>query len=137
MAMLTGTHLAPAGPKSSLDDTIHSQPALFVAGLAAVEKLRVSDPAVVASASACAGLSLGEYAALVFAGVLSFEDGLKVVQVRAQSMAQAAQQGSHGMLSVVGVADAELEAICAKVVHNSRTGCVIHRLLADVYVGDA
>ena len=47
-------------------------------GLAAVEKLRAEDPKLVDSCSAAAGLSLGEYCALVFAGALSFEDGLKV-----------------------------------------------------------
>lgn len=114
-----------AGPKASLDDTVNSQPALFVAGLAAVEKLRADNPSVVESASACAGLSLGEYCALVFAGVLSFEDGLKVVKVRAQSMAAAAKQGQHGMLSVVGMADPELENICNNVVKNSPPGCAL------------
>jgi [acyl-carrier-protein] S-malonyltransferase len=54
------------------------QPALFVAGLAAVERLRAQNPAAVDACAACAGLSLGEYAALVFAGAMSFEDGLKV-----------------------------------------------------------
>lgn len=54
------------------------QPALFVAGLAAVEKLRQDTPEAVAGCSAAAGLSLGEYTALVFAGALTFEDGLKV-----------------------------------------------------------
>jgi [acyl-carrier-protein] S-malonyltransferase len=49
-----------------------------VPGLAAVEKLRAEDPKLVDSCSAVAGLSLGEYCALVFAGALSFEDGLKV-----------------------------------------------------------
>ena len=56
-----------------------SQPALYVAGLAAVEKLRVEDAAAVEQCSAVAGLSLGEYCALVFAGALTFEDGLKVL----------------------------------------------------------
>ena len=54
------------------------QPALFVAGLAAVEKLRGESPASVDGCSAAAGLSLGEYTALVFAGAMSFRDGLKV-----------------------------------------------------------
>ena len=57
------------------------QPALFVGGLAAVEKLRQDDPEAVAGCSAAAGLSLGEYTALVFAGALSFEDGLKVPSI--------------------------------------------------------
>lgn len=55
----------------------YAQPALFVAGLAAVEALRKEDAAAVQRCSVCAGLSLGEYTALVFAGALSFEDGLK------------------------------------------------------------
>eukprot|EP00239_Pterosperma_sp_CCMP1384_P002941 CAMPEP_0197849424 /NCGR_PEP_ID=MMETSP1438-20131217/12016_1 /TAXON_ID=1461541 /ORGANISM="Pterosperma sp., Strain CCMP1384" /LENGTH=532 /DNA_ID=CAMNT_0043462101 /DNA_START=62 /DNA_END=1657 /DNA_ORIENTATION=- len=104
------------GPKAKLDDTVHAQPALFVAGLAAVEKLRQENPSAVEGASACAGLSLGEYTALVFAGVLSFEDALKVVKVRAESMSAAAKMGDpHGMLTIVGLSDPDLEAICAQV----------------------
>ena len=67
-----------AGPKDKLDDTTVAQPALFVAGLAAVERLRSTDPGTVEACSATAGLSLGEYCALVFSGAMSFEDGLKV-----------------------------------------------------------
>lgn len=108
--------LCNQGPKESLDDTIHSQPALFVAGLAAVERLRAEDPSLVDSVSATAGLSLGEYTALVFAGAMSFEDGLKVVKVRAESMSAAAKVGRpHGMLSVVGLSDPDLEDVCAQV----------------------
>lgn len=66
------------GPKSALDDTVKCQPAMFVASLAAVEKLKEENPDLVQKCSAVAGLSLGEYTALVFAGALSFEDGLKV-----------------------------------------------------------
>lgn len=66
------------GPKSKIDDTQFSQPALFVGGLCAVEKLKAENPAAYEGVSCTAGLSLGEYTALVFAGVLSFEDGLKV-----------------------------------------------------------
>lgn len=70
-----------AGPAEKLDKTECSQPALFVAGLAAVELLKSQGPegaAMVAGCGLTAGLSLGEYCALVFAGALSFEDGLKV-----------------------------------------------------------
>ena len=103
------------GPKEDLDNTIYSQPALFVAGLAAVERLRAENPSAVDSAAATAGLSLGEYTALVFAGAMTFEDGLKVVKVRAESMSAAAKSARpHGMLSVVGLSDADLEAVCAE-----------------------
>ena len=101
------------GPKEKLDDTAFAQPALFVAGLAAVEKLRAESPETVASCSRAAGLSLGEYTALVFAGAMSFEDGLRVVRCRAEAMKAAAAQGDHGMLSVVGLADDVLETCVA------------------------
>ncbi|KAG1664705.1 hypothetical protein FOA52_006680 [Chlamydomonas sp. UWO 241] len=112
------------GPKEALDATERAQPALFVAGLAAVELLRSrsdSDSRAVDAVAAAAGLSLGEYAALVFAGVLSFEDGLKVVAVRSTSMAAAAAVhgplGPHGMCSIVGLPDEKLgplvERVCA------------------------
>eukprot|EP00798_Chlamydomonas_sp_ICE-L_P030961 gene30961-17152_t len=70
------------GPKEKLDNTCFAQPALFVAGLAAVEVLRSTDPSALSRCVAAAGLSLGEYSALVFAGALSFEDGLKVVLLK-------------------------------------------------------
>ncbi|KXZ47596.1 hypothetical protein GPECTOR_34g755 [Gonium pectorale] len=108
------------GPQSALDDTRVAQPALFVAGLAAVELLRQRDPRVVDSCAGCAGLSLGEYTALVFAGALSFEEGLRVVKARGEAMAAAAAAppGSgarpHGMLSVVGLGDAALAGLAAE-----------------------
>ncbi len=111
---------------------MYAQPALFLAGLAAVEKLRAENPSLADSASACAGLSLGEYSALVFAGVLSLEDGLKVVKVRAESMAAAAKQGEHGMLSVVGVADPDLEQMCSDAVAECGPGCVVEACGADL-----
>jgi [acyl-carrier-protein] S-malonyltransferase len=107
--------LCAEGPKDKLDDTVFAQPALFVAGLAAVERLRADNPAAAGAAAAAAGLSLGEYTALVFAGAMSFEDGLRVVKARAESMSAAAKQGrAHGMLSVVGLSDGDLEAVCAE-----------------------
>lgn len=96
------------GPKEKLYDTAFAQPALFVAGLAAVEKLRHENPEVVNRCGRVAGLSLGEYTTLVFAGSMSFEDGLKVVQIRAEAMKEAASMGDQGMLSVIGLDDATL-----------------------------
>ena len=73
-------HLCIEGPQQSLDETLHSQPALFVAGLSAIEKLRSEEQTVLESATATAGFSLGEITALCFSGAISFEDGLQVRQ---------------------------------------------------------
>ncbi|HEY0984490.1 ACP S-malonyltransferase [Schlesneria sp.] len=89
------------GPAERLDTTAISQPALFVSSLAALEMLRAEQPDVVENCSMAAGLSLGEYTALVFAGVMSFEDGLRVVQARGAAMQQAADANPSGMVSAL------------------------------------
>ncbi len=63
-------HLCIEGPAEALEATDVSQPAIFVASLAALESLKASNPDLVASAEAAAGLSLGEYTALMFAGAI-------------------------------------------------------------------
>lgn len=100
------------GPTEDLDSTIYSQPALFVTSLAAIESLRAELPDVVLSCEAVAGLSLGEYTALVFAGVLSFEDGLRVVQQRGMAMQKAADATAGGMVSILGLERSEVEKLC-------------------------
>ncbi|MBY0586932.1 ACP S-malonyltransferase [bacterium] len=99
------------GPAEKLNATDVSQPALFVASLAAVEKLRVEDPALIDACSAAAGLSLGEYTALSFAGAISFEDGLRVVKTRGEAMQAAAQATPSSMASVIGLDQDSLQAI--------------------------
>lgn len=64
------------GPKEDLDSTVISQPAIFVSSMAALEKLKLTDPAGYESCTVAMGLSLGEYTALCFAGAFSFEDGI-------------------------------------------------------------
>ena len=95
--------LCTEGPAADLDSTVHSQPALFVSSLAALEQLKQDSPEVVENCSAAAGLSLGEYTALVFAGVMEFEAGLKVVQERGRAMQDAADAVSSGMISILGM----------------------------------
>lgn len=102
------------GPKEKLDSTVISQPALFVAGLAAVEQLRQDDAAAFESVAAAAGLSLGEYTALVFADAIGFEDGLRVVKIRGESMQAAADATPSGMVGVLGLDDAKLAELCEK-----------------------
>src|SRR5262249_4268822 len=101
------------GPAERLNATVISQPALFVSSLAALEALKASDPAAVSACTAAAGLSLGEYSALVFAGALTFRDGLRVVQRRGQAMQAAADATAGGMVSVLGLEQPQVEELCA------------------------
>lgn len=100
------------GPAEKLDSTVFSQPALFVTSLAAIEWLRAKNPEVVAGCTAAAGLSLGEYTALVFAEVLSFEDGLAVVQERGRAMQDAADAVASGMVSILGLEAEKIDQLC-------------------------
>jgi [acyl-carrier-protein] S-malonyltransferase len=100
-----------SGPPETLNATNHSQPALFVASLAALEALKDQSPQVVEDCQAVAGLSLGEYTALVFAGVLEFEAGLKIVQERGSAMQAAAEAVSSGMVSVLGMERSQVEEL--------------------------
>jgi [acyl-carrier-protein] S-malonyltransferase len=102
------------GPAELLDSTVHSQPALFVASLAALESLKINNPAAVQGCQAAAGLSLGEYTALVFAGVMDFEDGLRVVQTRGAAMQDASDRAASGMVSILGLDRPAVEALCVQ-----------------------
>ena len=102
------------GPADELDSTVYSQPAIFVTSLAALESLRAESPDVVLACEATAGLSLGEYTAMVFAGVMEFEDGLMLVQRRGAAMQEAADATPSGMVSILGLEQVEVEALCEK-----------------------
>jgi [acyl-carrier-protein] S-malonyltransferase len=100
------------GPADVLDSTIYSQPALFVTSLAALESLRAQSPEVVDSCGAAAGLSLGEYTAMVFAGVMDFDEGLMMVQKRGAAMQEAADATPSGMVTILGLDRAAVESLC-------------------------
>ena len=102
------------GPKEKLDSTAVSQPAIYVASLAALESLRAKEPGVEADCIATAGLSLGEFTALAFAGALSFADGLRLVKTRGEAMQAASDATPSGMVSVLGLDLAKTEELCAK-----------------------
>ena len=102
------------GPADDLDSTVYSQPALFVTSLAALEALRVQSPAVVEQCEAAAGLSLGEYTAMVFADVMDFEDGLTLVQKRGAAMQEASDATPSGMVSILGLERAKVEELCQR-----------------------
>ncbi len=100
------------GPEEKLNSTVISQPALYVCSLAALESLKAEHPDVVDSVSAVAGLSLGEYTAIAFAGGIGFEDGLRLVQKRGQAMQEASDATPSGMVSVLGLDREQVEAVC-------------------------
>ncbi|XP_005090549.3 malonyl-CoA-acyl carrier protein transacylase, mitochondrial [Aplysia californica] len=98
-----------AGPKSELDKTIYCQPAVMITSLAAIEKLREEHPKAVENCVATAGFSVGEFSALVFSGVISFPDAVKLVKVRAEAMQRASETVSSGMLTVFLAHDSDLK----------------------------
>jgi [acyl-carrier-protein] S-malonyltransferase len=104
--------ICTGGPEEALTATDVSQPAIFVASLAALEKLRAETPEIVPQCVAAAGLSLGEYTALAFGDAFSFEDGLRLVQKRGQAMQAAAKATSSSMASVLGLETSKVEELC-------------------------
>lgn len=103
------------GPESRLEQTKYCQPAMYISGLAAIEKLRADKPERVEQCKAVAGLSLGEYTALTVAGVFTVETGLRIVKLRGEAMQEAAEQSKQSMLSVAGLDQATLDKCCADV----------------------
>ncbi len=99
------------GPEDQLRLTRNTQPALLTVSTAAWRVLasRVPAPAV------AAGHSLGEYSALVAAGVLSFADALRAVRLRGEAMQDAVPVGVGAMAALIGPSPEEVEALCAKV----------------------
>lgn len=89
------------GPAEELTRTSHCQPGIFVASVACFTALKKELPELDIVASA--GLSLGEWSALHAAGVLSFEDTVKVLEARGRFMQDACDQSDGGMCSVIGL----------------------------------
>uniref|UniRef100_A0A2K6VPX1 PKS_AT domain-containing protein n=1 Tax=Onchocerca volvulus TaxID=6282 RepID=A0A2K6VPX1_ONCVO len=88
------------GPKSKLDQTIYCQPAMFVSSLAAWEKAKTEDETLNARTTDVAGFSVGEFAALVLSEVLSFEDALRLVKIRAEAMQECSLRQHSGMITI-------------------------------------
>nr|XP_018903825.1 PREDICTED: probable malonyl-CoA-acyl carrier protein transacylase, mitochondrial [Bemisia tabaci] len=88
------------GPIEELSKTVHSQPAIFVCSLAAVERLKEEQPTAIENCMAAAGYSLGEISALTFAGALTFERALMLVKVRAEAMQLASEMAPGGMATI-------------------------------------
>ena len=99
------------GPSEKLNATNISQPAIFVASMAALEQLKATDPAALEGVTNTAGLSLGEYTALTFAGAITFADALTVVKARGEAMQAAAEATPSGMVAVLAIDVPDVEAL--------------------------
>jgi [acyl-carrier-protein] S-malonyltransferase len=97
------------GTEEDLKQTRVTQPAIFLHSVIAFKSIDNARPEMVA------GHSLGEFSALVANGVLSFEDGLKLVSIRATAMQKACETNPSTMAAVLGLEDAKVEEICALV----------------------
>ena len=102
--------LAQQGPAEQLALTEITQPIMLVAGVATYRAWRAAGGA---APDWVAGHSLGEFTALVAAGTLSFEDAVDLVRVRGELMRDAVPGGQGGMAAVLGLEDADMEAVCA------------------------
>lgn len=94
------------GPKETLTQTVHSQVAIYVTSVAIWRVLCEKYPMLTPDFSA--GLSLGEYTAITAAGIVSFEEGLKLVAARGKYMQEACETHPSGLAAVLGMTAAEL-----------------------------
>lgn len=103
--------LIAEGPKEELDLTTNTQPVMLTAAVAMYRAWIAAGgkiPALVA------GHSLGEYSALVAAGVIAFKDAVPLVRFRATAMQEAVPVGQGGMAAILGLSDADVLAVCAE-----------------------
>lgn len=102
-----------SGSDEDLKQTNVTQPAVFLHSVIAFKTLTDAKPAMVA------GHSLGEFSALVANNVLTFENALMLVSIRAQSMQRACEMNPSTMAAVLALADDKVEAICADVMQET------------------
>ncbi|MCC7519781.1 MAG: ACP S-malonyltransferase [Verrucomicrobiae bacterium] len=100
------------GPETVLTQTAWCQPGIFIHSLAALAAVRAARPNL--AFQAAAGLSLGEFTALVAAGWMGFEEGLRLVRRRGQLMQEACDNAAGAMASILGLDLNPLKAVCAE-----------------------
>jgi [acyl-carrier-protein] S-malonyltransferase len=100
------------GPDTELNDTLNTQPALFVHSMAALRVLGDLYPDL--QPALVAGHSLGELSALAAAGAMSFDDGLRLVRRRGELMKHAGEISPGGMAAVLGLDIPTLDNLCAQ-----------------------
>jgi [acyl-carrier-protein] S-malonyltransferase len=103
--------LVAAGPADALAQTVNTQPLMLTAGIA-VWRLWIEKGG--AQPAMLAGHSLGEYAALVAAGVLELKDAVPLVELRAKAMQEAVPAGEGAMAAILGMDADKIKAICTE-----------------------
>ena len=103
------TDIMFAGTDDQLKQTKVTQPAVFLHSVISALCMDGFEPSMVA------GHSLGEFSALVAAGALNFEDGLRLVHVRALAMQKACEASAGTMAAIIGLTDEKVEKICSEV----------------------
>ena len=98
------------GPEAELTRTENAQPGIYLVSWIALTLLQERVPGL--QFQATAGLSLGEFTALAAAGVLSFEDGLRVVRARGRFMHEACEATRGGMAALIGLDEAATREVC-------------------------
>ncbi|MEN8150773.1 MAG: ACP S-malonyltransferase [Planctomycetota bacterium] len=112
------------GSEETVNRTDVCQPGIFLVSAVTMEILRAERGIEASRFAASAGLSLGEYTALWFAGAVSFEDGLRLTRLRGELMQAASDAEPSGMTSIMGVDLEKVEEICAGVRDEGGIVCV-------------
>lgn len=119
------------GPAESLNATACTQPALLTASVAiwrVWQELEGPRPCVMA------GHSLGEYSAMVCAGVMSFADGVRLVRLRGEAMQQAVPVGEGAMAAILGLDDAAVEQACEQAAQGDVVSAVNYNAPGQVVI---
>ncbi|CAE7401728.1 beg [Symbiodinium natans] len=112
--------LEECGPEDNADRTDRSQMLAYVADCVAFELLKQHQPDVALKPRAVAGFSVGEVAALVAAGVMSYDQGLIIVKARGEAMQQWADEEDMAAVAVFGMDEDQLLKLCSRVNPNMR-----------------
>lgn len=119
------------GPEEALNATACTQPALLTASVAI---WRVWQELEGPRPGAMAGHSLGEYSAMVCAGVLGFADGVRLVKLRGEAMQQAVPKGEGAMAAILGLDDAVVEKACAEAAQDEVVSAVNYNAPGQVVI---
>lgn len=102
-----------SGPQEELDKTDKAQPAIMLTSLAGIQKYQEERSDIIENCRSALGYSVGEFAALVFAGALEFEDAVRLIKVRGRAMQAASKVGGEsGMVTAIGKSTTRFPQAC-------------------------